>query len=123
MSITDAPIAAAGWPELMAEKVTAFIASARVAAADGITWAEFGELAVALLRLSIDWVDVARLPGPEKKAAVLAAVAVLFDQVADKAVPAYAFPVWLLVKPAVRSLLLALASGAVETLLPLVRAS
>lgn len=123
MKISDSPTSAADRASLMAEKVAAFISAAKVVAADGITWQEFGELAVSLLRLSIDWVDVAALPGPEKKLVVLASVAALFDALADKAVPAYAYPLWVLVRPAVRSLLLALASGAVESLLPLVRAS
>ena len=46
----------------------------------------------------------------------------LFDQLADKAVPLTVWPVWILVRPAIRSLVLALAAGAVEQILPLVRA-
>jgi hypothetical protein len=52
---------------------------------------------------------------------VLEAVASLFDALADKAVPVSAWPLWMLARPAVRSLVIALASGAVEQILPLVR--
>jgi hypothetical protein len=46
----------------------------------------------------------------------------LFDAVADRAVPIVALPLWVVARPAVRSLVLALASGAIEQLLWLVRA-
>jgi hypothetical protein len=42
--------------------------------------------------------------------------------VADKAVPSYVYPLWLLVRSPIRSLLLAVAAGAIEVLLPMVRA-
>jgi hypothetical protein len=41
--------------------------------------------------------------------------------VADKAVPTTVYPLWIICRPAVRSLVLALASGAVEQIIPLVR--
>jgi hypothetical protein len=49
-------------------------------------------------------------------------VAHLFDAVADQAVPAAVYPLWLIVRFPIRSLVLAIASGAIEQLLPLVRA-
>jgi len=102
--------------------VQSFLKVAEEAARNGITWAEFGELLMALLRLSIQAADtLSGMTGAEKKEMVLAAVAALFDAVADKAVPAYLYPLWLLSRSAVRSLVLALASGAVEILLPMVR--
>lgn len=105
-----------------AGKVQAFLASARAAAGDGLTWQEFGELLVALLRLSVQTLDATlTLTGPEKKALVLEAVAVLFDTFADKCVPLIAYPIWVLARPAIRALILALSSGAVEQLLSLVR--
>lgn len=104
-------------------KVDAFVLSARAKAADGLTWAEFGELLVALVRLLVESLDaVSVLTGPQKKAMVLEAVGLLFDAVADRAVPAYLYPLWLLARPAVRQLVVALAAGAVEQILPLVRA-
>jgi hypothetical protein len=83
---------------------------------------EFGELLLSLLRLVLTTLDsVQTLSGAEKKAIALGAVERLFEAVADKAVPAAVYPLWLLVRPAVRSLVVAIASGAIEKLLPLVR--
>jgi hypothetical protein len=100
----------------------AYIVTAKAAAKDGLTWAEFGELLMGLLRLAIKTVDVLNAPGADKKAAVMEAAAALFDAVADKAVPTVLWPFWVMARPSVRSLVLALASGAVEQILPLVRA-
>lgn len=120
---TGAMASAANYSDV-SQKVQAFLQAAKASAVDGLTWREFGELLVALLRVSIDTLDHIRsLTGAEKKAIVLEAVASLFDLVADKAVPLAAYPVWILVRPAVRSLVLALASGAVEQILPMVRAA
>lgn len=111
------------WPDL-ARRVQAFLVAAEAAADDGLTWREFGELMVALLRLSIHTVDsLSSMSGPDKKELVMAAVAALFDAVAGRAVPVTLWPVWLVARPAVRSLVLALASGAVEVLLPMVRSA
>jgi hypothetical protein len=121
--IASAPVAAAANLEdgLLA-KISAFIATSRSAAADGITWAEFGELMLAMLRLVVTALDtVSTMTGPEKKALALSAVASLFDAVADKAVPLAVYPLWILVRSPVRSLVIAIASGAIEQLLPLVR--
>lgn len=121
---TAAPAAAAASFDTLASKVSAFLAAAQSAAADGITWVEFGTLLLALLRIVVQALDdVATLSGPEKKELVLEAAAALFDTIADKAVPTAAWPLWILVRPAIRSLVLAIASGAIESLLPLVRAS
>jgi hypothetical protein len=104
------------------QKVSAFLAAASSSAEDGLTWSEFGELLVALLKLCVSVLDTtATLTGPEKKALVLDAVGMLFDAVAGRCVPLVAYPVWVLARPAVRQLVLALASGAIEQLLPLVR--
>jgi hypothetical protein len=122
--IAEAAVAAASPFEAVQRKILAFVHTAQAAAAGGITWVEFGELLVALLRMCVETLDVTlTLSGPEKKALVLEAVASLFDAVADKAVPAVAYPVWILIRPAVRSLVLSLASGAIEQILPLVRSA
>lgn len=122
--ISSAPIAAASNVTTVLEKFDAFIGTAKSAAAGGITWSEFGELMLALLRMGIDTLDVFKaIPGSEKKHLVLEAMGRLFDAVADKAVPLPVYPLWFLVRPAIRSLLLALASGAIEQVLPLVRAA
>jgi hypothetical protein len=41
--------------------------------------------------------------------------------VADKAIPTAVWPLWILVRPAVRSLVLAISAGAMEQILKLVR--
>jgi hypothetical protein len=122
MSITTVPITEAVDQPGLLDKITTYIASAKIAAADGLTWSEFGELLLALLRLVVSALDsVATLSGREKKAMALDAVARLFDAVADYAVPVTLYPIWLVARPAVRSLVLALAGGVLEQLLPLVR--
>jgi len=122
MSITTVPITEAVDQSGLLDKITTYIASAKVAAADGLTWSEFGELLLALLRIVVSALDsVATLSGKEKKALALDAVARLFDAVADYAVPVTLYPIWLVARPAVRSLVLALAGGVLEQLLPLVR--
>ena len=119
--ISTAATTAANDAAGFADKVRAFLVVARVKAADGLTVAEFGELLIALLRVSIDAADLMAQPGPERKEFVIAAVAALFDSVADYAVPTLAWPIWIVARPVVRSLLLSAVSGAIETLLPLVR--
>ena len=106
----------------LAGKVSAFIESVKKTAADGLTWTEFGELLIALLRLVTQTLDkTLTLSGPEKKALAIEAVAVFFDTFADRCVPLIAWPVWAIARPAVRALVLALATGAMEQVLSLVR--
>jgi hypothetical protein len=120
--IADTPVAAATRHLTLLSQVQSFVEEARRAAGDGLTWSEFGELLVALLRLSIATLDtMSGLSGAEKKELAVAAVAALFDTVADRAVPTVVWPVWLLARPAIRSLVLAMAGGAIEVLLPMVR--
>jgi len=119
--IANAPMAAGQQFTDVVNAAKAYIAAAKVAAADGLTWVEFGELLVGLLRLAVQTVDVLNVPGEQKKAVVMEAAAALFDALADKAIPTIAWPIWVLVRPSVRSLVLALASGAVEQILPMLR--
>lgn len=121
--ISDAPIAVAeAAPGGVLTKVDAFISAARSAAGDGLTWSEFGELLVALLHLAVAALDaVTSMTGDQKKAAVLDGAGRLFDAVADRCVPMVLWPIWGLARGPVRLLVLALASGAVEQILPLVR--
>jgi hypothetical protein len=119
--IADQPASAADSVVGVGEKVKAFISQARSAAADGLTIAEFAELATALMRVAIAAFDSVGVAGREKKAWVLQAVALLFDEVADRMIPTVAWPVWVILRPAARSLLLHVAAGAIESLLPLVR--
>jgi hypothetical protein len=121
--IADAPIAVAeAAPGGVLTKIDAFISAAKSSAADGLTWAEFGELLVALLHLAVAALDaVTSMTGEEKKGAVLDGVGRLFDAVADRCIPLVLWPLWGLARGPVRLLVIALASGAIEQLLPLVR--
>lgn len=123
--IAAAPVAVATNLDAgLLSKIHAFVETAKSAAADGITWSEFGELMLALLRLVVTTLDsVSAMTGAEKKSLALEAVGSLFDAVADRAVPLAIYPLWMLARPAVRSLVLAIASGAIEQLLPLVRST
>lgn len=122
--IADAPLAAADNVEGVLNRIHAFIATAQSAAADGLTWVEFGELMVALMRMVVSAIDsVTTMTGPDKKALVLMAVGNLFDVVADRCVPLWLWPVWTITRSPIRALVVALASGAVEALLPLVRSA
>jgi|694.fasta_scaffold15985_12 hypothetical protein len=121
--IAEAPLAAGSQFTDVVNAARAYITTAKVAARDGLTWVEFGELLVGLLRLCTYTVDVLNVPGASKKAAVLEAAAALFDALAPMAVPVVAYPFWLIVRPAVRALVLAIASGAIEQLLPVVRSN
>ena len=122
--IADQPMLAATGEPAIITKIHAFVRAAVAAAADGLTWQEFGELLVALLRVTVAALDeVAGMTGADKKALVMDAAALLFDAVADRAVPLWMYPLWLVARPAVRSLVLALANGAVEIVLPMVRSA
>jgi hypothetical protein len=119
--ISSAPVAATTDLFSLADKVRAFVATARSAAAGGVTVSEFAELTVSLLKIAMSAADAIPVDGADRKVFVLNAVALLFDNVADRCIPTLAWPVWLIVKPAARQLLLLVASGAIESLLPLVR--
>lgn len=110
-------------PQEIETEIRAFIQRAKGIAADGLTVSEFAGLAVDLLKLAIKAVDAVPTDGPAKKSFVLEAVALLFDGIADRLVPWPALPFWYVAKPVVRSVVLAVASGAIESLLPLVRAA
>jgi len=121
--IATAPLSAGSQFTDVLNAAKAYITTAKVVAADGLTWAEFGQLLVGLLRLSVQLADLLNVPGDQKKAVVMEAAAALFDAVADKAVPTVLWPLWLVSRSSVRALVLALAAGAVEQILPMLRAS
>jgi hypothetical protein len=121
--ISTAPVLAANSLLNIREKILAFIFTAREHAQDGMTLSEFTELAVALMRVVMAAVDGLPESGAEKKQWVLDAVGMLFDEVAGLGIPVPLWPVWAIVKPTVRQLLLLAVSGAIESMLPLVRIS
>lgn len=118
----DASVIAAGPMLTLGQKVQAFVAVARVRANNGLTVAEFGELFVALMRLAIEAVDALDRAGAQKKELVLEALDELFEALADRAVPLYAYPFWVIARPAIKAAVMAAASGAIEVVLSLVRA-
>jgi hypothetical protein len=119
--ISSGPIQATKDLPSLAEKVRAFVAVAKLKAANGLSVSEFGELAIALMRIAVEAADAIPVDGAERKTFVLNAIGLLFDSVADYMVPTLAWPVWIIARPAVRSLVLLAASGAIESILPLVR--
>ena len=112
-------------PDQLQAAVLAFIASARLKAADGkVTVAEFGSLVVEVIRLAVVGLDtITTLDGAAKKEWTKACVGSLFDAVADACVPFVAKPVWWIVRPTVRTLVLSAAGGALEQILQLTRAA
>lgn len=111
-------------PDQLQSAVVGFIAGARAKAAGGLTVAEFGSLVVELIRLAVAGLDtINTLDGAAKKAWAIACVASLFDAVADACVPFAAKPIWWIVRPAVRTLVLSAAGGALEQILALTRAA
>ena len=79
-------------------------------------------LVAALVRLTVETLDATKtLTGDEKRAIVLEAVGVLFDSLAVLCVPYGMYPFWYIIRPAARSLVVAIAAGTIETLLPLLR--
>jgi hypothetical protein len=119
--ISEPCLAASGPLESVGAKVKAFLVVAGLKAEGGLTMMEFGELFLALMRMTIEAVDTLNAAGAYKKELVLDALGELFDEVADKLVPVYFWPFWVVLKPAARAALLAAASGAIEIVLQLVR--
>ena len=111
-------------PDQLQSAVLALIAGARLKSAGGLTVSEFGSLVVEVIRLAVAGLDtITTLDGPGKKAWTLSCVGTLFDAVADSCVPALAWPVWFILRPAVRVLVLSAAGGALEQILVLTRAA
>ena len=111
-------------PDQLQSAVLALIAGARLKAAGGLSVSEFGSLTVEVIRLAVAGLDtITTLDGPGKKAWALSCVGTLFDAVADSCVPTLAWPVWFILRPAVRVLVLSAAGGALEQILKLTRAA
>ena len=109
-------------PDQLQAAVLALIAGARLKSAGGLTVAEFGSLTVEVIRLAVAGLDaINTLDGAAKKSWALSCVGTLFDAVADSCVPTLAWPVWFILRPAVRTLVLSAAGGALEQILKLTR--
>lgn len=121
--LTDSAIAVANDQPGLSEKVKSYVTHAQSLASDGLSVADFAELATSLLRLVVAALDSIPADGEQKKLWAVAAVASLFDAVADRCVPVYFLPFWIVAKPTVRAIVLLAAGGVVQSLLPLVRAA
>jgi hypothetical protein len=111
-------------PDQLQSAVLALIAGARLKAAGGLTVSEFGSLTVEVIRLAVAGLDtINTLDGAAKKSWALSCVGTLFDAVADSCVPTLAWPVWFILRPAARTLVLSAAAGALEQILVLTRAA
>ena len=102
-------------------RVIAFINAAKNDARGGLTFTEFGRLAFSLVTLCMATADEYRgLPGAERKKWVMAAAEVLFDSL----LPLLPLPARIPgVSSMLKSVFLAVVSGAIESLLPTVRAA
>ena len=121
--VAESAITAANDAPGLAEKVKAYVQRAKELASDGLSVADFAELATSLLRLVVTALDSIPADGDQKKVWAVAAVATLFDAVADRCVPVYFVPFWVVSRPTFRAIVLLAAGGVVESLIPIVRAS
>jgi len=103
------------------DKISVYIEQARVRAADGLSVADLTTLTVDALRLAIGLLDHMDMEGTNKKVEAVRVVTYFFDMFSDACVPVVARPLWWLVKPAIRALVVSCAGGLVEALLPEVR--
>ena len=101
--------------------VAAFIEAARRDAAGGLTFRELGQLAFRLVILAMSFADQYRsISGDERKRWVMGAAEMLFDSL----LPLLPLPARIPgVSSILRSVFLAIVSGAIESLLPTVRAA
>jgi len=105
--------------QTIASLVAGFLAGVRLKAQGGITLVEAGQLMFDLLQTVMLAADEYRaVPGAERKAWVLSAV----GQLLDVLMPFLPLPVRL-ASPFLRPVVLAIVSGAIESLLPTVRAA
>ncbi len=95
--------------------ISEFVADARVKSVDGFSLAELGELFTEFIDKAVKAAAILSNPGAEKKAVVLAAVGVLFDNVAPAIpLPFFVQPFRAFIRPYVRQLVIAIADGAIE---------
>ena len=102
-------------------KLSEFMEEAKRRAVDGVSTADVTALTLDAMRIAMTMLDGMVMDGKGKKAEVLRVAEYFFDSFADLCVPTIAKPLWWLMRPAVKALVMQLASGAVEALLPIVR--
>jgi len=119
--ISEQPAAKAAPLLDIRDKIKAFVVTANGLAQDGLSVSDFTELAVALIKICIETLEAIPADGEQKREWTLAAVAMLYDEVADKIVPVWLWPIWMVLRAPIKQLVLMAAAGALEELLPLVR--
>jgi hypothetical protein len=99
------------------QRIDAFIADAKAAAADGLTLAELVELFFAFVELAVAEARALSMPGVEKKAYVLASVGYLFDAIAPFLPLGPLRLISWIILPIVRTTLLSIADRYIERVL------
>lgn len=104
-------------------RLNAYLAMVQEEVSHGqIGWKSFGHWLVSLLYLACESLDqVTNMSGPEKRDLALTSVGKLFDCTADLCVPLTWRPVWLMLRTTVRTIVLAMAAGAIDALLKISR--
>ncbi len=120
-SISEEPIKIAKDTEGLQQRVHVYINEFRTRVGDGLTLSELCEITLGGMRLAIAFADELDVGHEEKKNIVSKLAVSLFDEFGYLVLPLPLKPLWWIIKPTLRSLVMALAGGAVETLLPLVR--
>lgn len=121
MNVCQAPLGAANALVDLPAKVRAFVDAARASGQGGYTVAEVAELLAELLRLTVAALEAIPADKPAKLQFAVDAVLMLFDAIADKAVPLVAWPAWIVLRPAVRHLVQLGTAGLVRVLLRMER--
>ena len=119
--ISSRPLLIASEKTGLHDKVTAYIAAVREKVTGGLTVAELVELTIGAMRLAIAALDELDMAGEAKRQIVADLAASLFDEFGPLLVPAVLRPVWWIVSPTLRAVVIAAAAGAVDGLVPLVR--
>lgn len=110
--------------DIYTETVTtleSFLKDTRARFSDGISLSDFGRTVFDGLRICIATVDALPMPGVERKEVVMAWAGDLFEAVSPLLVPTIAWPAWVLFRGTAKSVFLLVVSGAVESLLPIIR--
>ena len=119
--ISSQPLLVASEKSGLHDRVTTYIAAVRQKAADGLTIAELVELTIGAMRLAIAAIDELDMAGDSKKQLVTELAGSIWDEFGRLLLPSTLRPAFWVIGPTLRSLVIALAAGAVDALLPLVR--
>jgi len=119
--ISSQPLLVASEKRGLHDRVTTYIAAARELAADGLTIAELVELTIGAMRLAIAAIDELEMAGDAKRQLVTELAGSIWDEFGRLLLPSALRPAFWVIGPPLRSLVIALAAGAVDALLPLVR--